>query len=208
VKVTLSVLIVVTMFFGCKPSAASKSRRNQANKEKFDSEVSGRPGASSGGTGDESIFCQGLSEDDSLDRSDGALDSALEGKTIMLFDTPYPSSSDHALSGHAISSCVDFSTKSGRCVIVSHFEPETSLAGRCHSEFSNTYFGVNCVGTKENGYKDPNCKSLVHDGCSIVDNEYVKNKSMKFDGTRVTFVEDGNTLVMAKIVPKGSCRFE
>ncbi len=108
----------------------------------------------------------------------------LEGKTIAIYD-------DYGK--QKIQSCVDYSEHDGYCRFKDKFDSTWSNAS-CTNSFSPTYFGIYCVGTPGSKYINPACNNQFwKEGRRIIGNQFMNNRSMKFDSTSFSYTSDGKT---------------
>jgi len=176
---------VTTVFVGCNQKGSAMKKRNIEALSKSQSEISGSTDSSK-----EFENCARFVS------PTGSGTVNLEGKTIAIYDD-YGKQEIHG--------CVDYSERDGDCRFKDRFDSTWSHAS-CTNEFGPTYFGIYCLGTPGSKYINPACNNQFwKEGCRIIGNQFVKNRSMKFDGTSFSYTDDGKTHIQAKIVPKGSC---
>lgn len=187
----LFAMTVTALSSGCNQKGSAMKKRNLEALSKANSESGG-----SGGSIVSLGTCESWASSSPLEKVN------LEGKTIAFFDEDSPVGDDGS---QAIKSCVDYSELNGNCRFKKKYD-STWTNANCANNFRPYYFGIYCVGTEQNKYIDPACNNNYwKDGCQVIGNHYIKNRSMKFDGTSISYTDDGKTYILAKIVPKGTC---
>lgn len=194
--VAISAIIISLFSGGCNEKGKVIKKQKMDAEAQFKSEKNIGTVDDNSGSNDRKIFCERVGQF----LRPGPFN--LEGKTLAIYQE------DDLLKNEnnaTIDSCVDYSEKEGHCRFKSRYDSSWTLA-RCANHFHSGYFGIYCLGTKDNNFLDPACISRYwKEGCQVIGNNYVENRSFKFDGNTFSFTEDGKTFIQAKIVQKGTC---